>query len=162
MRKVLSGFILAATLLTVAPEPLSAKRRVAVRRTTVVVRPGHPIRRAVNRAVVIRAPRRAVVVGAPLVFLPPLVWGATIVALPPRDRLVWEDSDLIHRNEEWVDCNFGVDERGDALYLKIDGRAKLDFAEVAFRTATCRWWTSMSARTARASTSCWTSRTAVM
>jgi hypothetical protein len=132
MRRTLSGLILAATLLTVAPESMSARRRVVVRRSTVVVRPGHPIRRAVNRTVVVRAPRKTVVVGAPLVFLPPVVWAASVVSLPPRDRLVWEDSELIRKDEDWVDCNFGVDQSGDALFLKIDGRAILDFAEVTF------------------------------
>ena len=52
--------------------------------------------------------------------------------LPARERLIWEDSEVINRHEEWVDSNFGVDRRGDALFLQVDGRAMLDFAEVTF------------------------------
>lgn len=109
-----------------------AARRVVVKRTHVVVRPGHPIARAVNRHVVVRPARRTVVVGAPLVFLPVVAFTAAVVALPARERLLWQDAETIHRNEEWVESNFGVDERGDALFLQIDGRAELDFADVTF------------------------------
>jgi hypothetical protein len=123
-----------------APEDLQAqrRRRVVVRRgpvvrSTVVVRPGHPIRRAVNRTVVVRPMRTRVVVGAPLVFLPVLAWRPAVVALPARDRLTWQDTETIDKDEEWVDCNFGVDKRGDALYLQVDGKADLDFAEVTFQ-----------------------------
>lgn len=130
--RILSMLVLAVTLLTVVPESAAARRRVVVKRQTVVVRPGHPIQRAARRTVVVRAPRRPVAVAGAIVFLPPIVWAGAIVALPPRDRLVWEDSELIHRDEGWVDCNFGVDARGEALYLQIDGRAQLDFAEVTF------------------------------
>ena len=67
-----------------------------------------------------------------MLFLAPVVWGATIVSLPARDRLVWEDSEAINRDEDWVDVNFGVDRRGDALMLQVDGRARLDYAEITF------------------------------
>ncbi len=130
-------FAAALALALLAPADLLA-RKVVVRRgptghrTTVVVHPGHPIRRAVARTVIVRPARTRILIGAPLVFLPALVWGATIVSLPARDRLIWEDAEVIHRDEEWVDCNFGVDRRGDALFLEVDGRAQLDFAEVTF------------------------------
>jgi hypothetical protein len=54
------------------------------------------------------------------------------VSLPVRDRLVWQDSETISHEEEWVDTNFGIDDNGNALFLDIDGRTKLNFAEVTF------------------------------
>lgn len=120
-----------ATAFGVSPA-LAYRRRVVVTRPRVVARPGHPIARSINRTVVVRPARRTVVVGAPLVFLPVLAFTAAVVALPARERLIWQDTETIQRNEGWVESNFGVDERGDALYLEIDGRAELDFADVTF------------------------------
>ena len=107
-------------------------RRGPVRRTTIVVRPGHPIRRVLPQTVVVRPARHVVVVGAPIVFLPALVWRPRVIALPPREHLTWQDSEVLSKEEEWVDCNFGVDRRGDALYLEIEGKARLNFAEITF------------------------------
>jgi hypothetical protein len=141
MKKILSCSLLIALIAAMfTPSELDAQRRrrtVVVRRgpivrTRVVIRPGHPIGRAMNRTVVVHPMRTRVVVGAPLVFLPLVVWNPLVVTLPARDRLVWQDVETIDEDEEWVDSNFGVDGRGDALYLEIDGRAKLDFAEVTF------------------------------
>jgi hypothetical protein len=134
------GFLLAvpAALALTATEldaQLGRRRRVArrtIRRTVIVLGPGHPIRRAVRRQVVLHPARVAVAIAAPLVFLPVVRFAAVNAALPPRDRLTWEDSETIDKDEEWVDSNFGVDKRGDALYLAVDGRAQLDFAEVTF------------------------------
>jgi len=133
-----SIFGLALTTMLVSSADLSAQRRrvvvrrAPVRRTTIVVRPGHPIRRVLPRTVVVRPARTTVVVGRPLVFLAPVVWRPAIVVLPPRERLLWEESEAIGKDEEWVDCNFGVDKRGGALYLEIEGQAQLNFAEVTF------------------------------
>ncbi|MBM3812660.1 MAG: hypothetical protein FJW20_13615 [Acidimicrobiia bacterium] len=107
-------------------------RRAPVRRTRVVVHPRHPIVRAHRRTVVVRPARRAVVVTAPLVFLPAITVAAVAATLPARERLVWQDTEEIDREEEWVESNFGIDERGDALYLQVDGKARLDFADVTF------------------------------
>ncbi len=52
------------------------------------------------------------VLPVPNVFLPLMVWGVSAVSLPQRDRLVWEDTATVRRNEGWVDLNFGVDNRG--------------------------------------------------
>ena len=123
---------LAALLVPAGGSAQRRRRRVVVTRSRVVVRPGHPLARARTRAVVVRAPRRTVVVGAPLVFLPVAVFAAAVFTLPPRERLLWQDTETIHRDEGWVESNFGVDERGDALYFEISGRADLDFADVAF------------------------------
>ena len=144
-RRMLNSLGLAILLTTLCPAvPAAAQRRRVVvtrprpvvhrpvRHTRVVVHPGHPLRRALPDRVVMRPPRRTVVVGAPLVFLPAVTWTAASVALPPRERLVWEDSEVVTRDEGWVDTNFGVDGQGDALFLRIDGSAQLNFAEVAF------------------------------
>jgi hypothetical protein len=71
-------------------------------------------------------------VNAPAVFLPAVAWTAAVVTLPASDRLVWQDSETIERDEGWVDSNFGVDRSGNALFLAITGRAQLNFAEVVF------------------------------
>lgn len=118
-----------------SPAALGQRRRVVVVRhphTTLVVRPGHPIRRVLPAAVVVHPARIAVAVRAPLLFLPALAWTAMVVSLPPRERLVWQDTEAITKDEGWVDTNFGIDGTGDALFLDINGNAKLNFAEVTF------------------------------
>lgn len=103
-----------------------------VRHARVVVRPGHPLRRALPASVVVRPARRTVVVESPAVFLPAVVWAAPVVSLPAPARLAWEDSEVITRDEGWVDTNFGIDGLGNALLLGLDGGARLSFAEVTF------------------------------
>jgi hypothetical protein len=137
MKRLLIGLVLAAvTLTTVVPPEVWAARRVVVRhrgrRTVVVVHRGHPLRRVVRRTVIVRPARRVVVVTAPIVFLPAVVWAAAVVALPERDYLVWEDSETIAKDEDWVECNFGVDTRGEALFVEVAGKVQLDFAEVTY------------------------------
>jgi len=135
--------LLVAVLLAMLSEPAAAgRRRVVVRRgpyhrTTVVVHTGHPIRRALP-AVVVRPARVAVVVPVRAVFLAPVVWTAVAVKLPPRDRLIWEDSEVITEDEEWTDVTLGVNRRGSALYFKLDGKAQLNFAEVVFANGDVR------------------------
>ena len=76
-------------------ESSAQHRRVVVRnrpnRTSLVIRAGHPIRRRLPATVLVRPAHRAVVVGAPLVFLPALRWTAPVVSLPARERLAWQD-----------------------------------------------------------------------
>jgi hypothetical protein len=145
-RLILNSLGLALLFATFAPAEASAgqRRRVVVtrprpvvvhrpvRHTRVVVHAGHPLRRALPDRVVVRPARKTVVVGAPAVFLPAVVWTAAVVPPPAPERLVWEDSEVITRDEGWVDTNFGVDGHGDALFLRLDGSAQLSFAEVAF------------------------------
>ena len=127
------SFIIVVTTLGSAEGLAGQRRRVVVRgpvvRTRVVVHPGHPIRRVLPPAVVVRTAHRPVVVGAPLVYLPALAWAPAVVPMPARERLVWQDSD---RDEGWVDTNFGIDSSGNALFLDIKGKAELNFAEVTF------------------------------
>ena len=111
-------------------------KRVVVRspakHTKLVVRTGHPVKRTLPAAVVVRPARRTVVIGAPLVFLPAVAWTSAAASLPSSERLVWQDGEEIAEEEGWVDTNFGVDSSGNALFLQIDGRAELNFAEVSF------------------------------
>ena len=134
---------IAITILIPTDSIVAQRRRVVVRPTRVVVRrpvvhtrlvvrPGYPIRRVLPTTVVVRPARNTVVVGAPLVYSSPLIWTPTVVATPPSDRLVWQDTEQIERDEGWVDTNFGIDARGHALFLDINGQAKLSFGEVTF------------------------------
>ena len=138
MRKLILGAVgLAIVLTTLAPAELAAqRRRVVVRdrpgRTALVVRAGHPVRRPLPARVIVHPARRAVVIGAPLVFLPALVWTAAVISLPARERLAWQDSEVIEKHEGWVDANFGIDGTGGALYLEVGGLARFNFAEVTF------------------------------
>lgn len=117
------GILVAGLLLSL---PMMADVRVRIR-----VGPGHPIAR--SRTVIVRPVRpAAVVVRNPIVYAPPVVWTRTVVALPGRDRLLWEDSEVINRREDWVDTTLHVNNTGNALYLNVEGRAHLDFAEVQF------------------------------
>lgn len=132
----LMALAIVITALTPPQSTAGQRRRVVVRhrphRTTLVVRTGHPIRRRLPDTVVVRPARTPVVVNAPAVFLPAVAWTAAVVTLPASDRLLWQDSETIERDEGWVDSNFGVDRSGNALFLAITGRAQLNFAEVVF------------------------------
>jgi hypothetical protein len=120
MKKILLAGLLMAL-------PLLADVRVGIH-----IGVGHPLARP-GRTVIVRPARpAAVVVRGPVVYAAPLVWTRRVVVLPARDRLVWEDSEVIHRREDWVDTTLNVNNRGNAVYLRIDGRAHLDFAEVHF------------------------------
>lgn len=138
MTRILSRRAFAAGCLALfVPEVAVAqrpRRRVVVRRprTRIVVHPRHPIRRAAALNVVVHPPRRVVAVTAPLVFLAAVASTAVAVSLPPRERLVWQDTETFDREEEWAEANFGVDDRGDALFLEVDGRVRLNFADVTF------------------------------
>ena len=137
------SFAILAITLVPAESAVGQRRRVVVRpahvvvrrpvvRHPLVVRNGYPIRRVLPSAVVVRPARRVVRVGAPLVFLPSMVWTPSVVGLPPANRLAWQDSENITREEGWVDTTLGVDSAGNALFLDINGSAGLNFAEITF------------------------------
>jgi hypothetical protein len=142
MKRLILNFLSFAFVVTTLlwSDASAGQRRVVVRRpvrhpvvhTRLVIRAGHPIRRGLPAAVVVRLARRPVVVGAPLVFLPALAWAPVVVPMPARERLAFEDSEVIERDEGWVDTNFGIDSPGNALFLDINGKAELNFAEVTF------------------------------
>lgn len=97
-------------------------------RVNINVGVGHPIRRP-RTVIVQRAP---LVVGPRVVYAAPVVWAPTLVTLPPKPRMVWEDSEILDRRDDWVDVGLPVNNTGDALFLRIVGRAQVDFAEVHF------------------------------
>ena len=116
----------------VVVHPKRAVVRRPVKHTKLVVRTGHPLKRTLPSTVVVRPARKTVVVGAPLHFLPAVAWTKVSISLPSSDRLVWQDSEEVNRDEGWVDTNFGIDGSGNALFLQVAGNAELNFAEVAF------------------------------
>jgi hypothetical protein len=120
----MNKLLIASVLLAL---PVIADVRVGIR-----VGAGHPLVRP-GRTVIVRPARpAAVVVRTPIVYAAPVVWTRRVATLPARDRLLWEDSEVITRREDWVDTTLNVNNRGNALYLNIEGRSHLDFAEVHF------------------------------
>ena len=125
---------LALLISLLAPLGALAQRRVVVRhpaKGTVVVRT-RPIHRPLPAAIVVRPARTRVAVAGALVFLPAVIWTAAVVSLPARERLVWQDSESFDEKEGWVESNFGVDAKGNALYFELDGRAELNYADITF------------------------------
>jgi hypothetical protein len=92
---------------------------------------GHPLVRPGRMVVVRTAP--PVVVRERIVYAAPVVWAPRVVAVPVRERLVWEDSERFARSEDWVDTTLRAGQSGNRLFLRINGRAQVDFAEVHFR-----------------------------
>jgi hypothetical protein len=133
---VLMALIVGAT--SFAPPLVSSAdarvRKVVVHRgpnrTRVVVHRAWPLRRPLP-VVVVRPARRAVVV-APGVFLAPVVWSPTVVAVPDRDYIVWEDSETLSKDDDWTEFTLNVEDRGERMLVEVDGRAQLNFAEVVF------------------------------
>ena len=112
-------------------------RRGARGRTVVVVRTGHPIRRAM-RHVVYRRPNMVVRV-APAAFLPLVVWTPVVVARPAADVMVWQDAETLFKEEDWAETIFDSDQRGSKLYLEVrSGRVQFEFAEVVFENGDTR------------------------
>lgn len=103
-----------------------------ITRTTVVVARGWPVKRA-QHSVVVR-PVSLTERPVPKVFLEPLVFRvAALKSVPPRDAMVWEDSDVLTKVEDWTEMRFDCDTRGKRLDLEITGgKAQLDWAEVVF------------------------------
>lgn len=132
----------AATLLLVPLVAEAARVRVVrhgphFQRHTVVIYSGHPIHRAMHPAIVVR-PGVTVRV-APVRFLPVIVWTSVAVVRPPADRLVWQDSETLSRDDDWAEIIFDSNQRGDKLYLEVaDGKVQFDFAEVVFENGECQ------------------------
>jgi hypothetical protein len=109
----------------------------AGRRTVVVVRPGHPIRRSMHVAVYRRP--NVVVRVAPVRFLPLVAWHTVVVERPATDRLAWQDAETLSRDDDWAETVFDSDQRGDKLFLEVvAGRVQFDFAEVVFENGDCQ------------------------
>lgn len=125
---------LAALVTLQAAAPAFAARRVVRRgphgRKVVVVHRGFPLRRTLP--VVVVRPARVAFRVAPRVFLAPVVWTVVVATAPAANTLTWEDSETLSQDEEWTEFTLNADARGTALFLEIEGKAKLNFAEVVF------------------------------
>jgi len=133
--RMMRNAILATLFVTASLLPLTDANaaRVVVRRgprvTRVTVHPGFPIRRTLPEVVV----RGSVVRVAPRVYLAPLAFRATVVALPAPQARVFTASEELSRDDGWTDLTMDVDRRGGGLLLEIDrGAAQISFAEVVF------------------------------
>lgn len=141
-RLVTFSFAALLGLSILAPDFAEAARVRVVRRgprsrTVVVVRPGHPIRRALPRVVVHRP--GVVVRVAPAAFLPLVVWTPVVVTRPAADAMVWQDGETLFKEEDWAETVFDSNQRGTKLFLEVQsGRVQFDFAEVVFENGDTR------------------------
>ncbi len=144
MKRLLSVLLLLFVSFGILAPPFAEAARVKVvrrgphRRTVVVVRRGHPIRRTMH-AVVYRRPAVVVRV-APARFLPLVVWAPVVIATRPvADEMVWQDAETLFEEEEWAETIFNSDQRGTKLYLEVvKGKVQFDFAEVVFENGDCQ------------------------
>jgi hypothetical protein len=135
MQRILAVSLFVLALFSLAPQSEAARVRVVRRgphRTTVVVHRGFPLHRGLPE-VVVREPRVAIRV-TPRVFLPPVVFGAVVVAeRPAPGARVWEDRQVLMRDEGWTEFTLNADQRGRKLLLDVSrGPAQISFAEVVF------------------------------
>src|SRR6185295_3975705 len=134
MKRRLAAILVVLFAFAITPGAEARRVRVVHRgpRTTVVVHRGFPLHRAFPH-VYVRAPRVAFRV-APRVFLPPVVFGAVVVAsLPGPEVRVWRDAEALDRDDDWTEFTMNVDHRGAKLLLEIEkGPAQVSFAEVVF------------------------------
>jgi hypothetical protein len=136
MQRILALVVVVLSFVPLVPTAEAARRVRVVHRghrtTTVTVHRGFPIRRTLPH-VYVHAPRVAVRV-TPRLFLPGVVFGATVVtALPAPGARVWREAEVLDREEGWEEFTLNVDRRGSGLLLEIDkGPAQISFAEVVF------------------------------
>lgn len=135
-RKILIALLLLSSFDAVVSTALAARKRVVVHRgrhrTTVVVHRTFPIHRRLPAVVVrpARIPTRVFV--APAVFLAPVVWRPVVIELPAAPDLVWENAEGLEKEEDWTEFQLDVDRRGHKLYLEVEGKVQIEFAEVVF------------------------------
>lgn len=138
MHRLLAVLLLLVLGVSIVEPAFAARKRVVVRRgvhrTTVVVHRGWPLRRPA-RVVYVRPARVAVRV-RPAVYLAPVIFAGTVVAVasaPARDILVWEDAETLAKEDDWTETTLNCDSRGTKLWLELKaGRAQFDWAEVVF------------------------------
>jgi hypothetical protein len=134
MRHTVRAAVATLALLTLATSA-DARRVTVVHRphhTQVIVHRGFPIHRTLPH-VVVRAPLFRVRV-APRVFLPPVVFGAAIVATEvAAENQIWRGNQSLEKGDEWTEFMLDVDQSGRRLLLDISGgAAAVSFAEVVF------------------------------
>jgi hypothetical protein len=119
---------------------------VVVHRGPVVIHPGRPLTRP-PRHVIVRPPRVGVRVRVePRVFLPAIVFSGVAVSHRyergyrydtgrgySRDRLVWQGSETLHREDAWTEFILDCNARGTKLWFEVlAGSVQADWAEVVF------------------------------
>lgn len=100
-------------------------------RVNISIGAGHPVRRALP-TVLVREGRGPVVVRERISWAPSVMFAGAVVKVPAKEHLAWEDAETLRRDEEWVDSTLTVNSRGRELFLRVTGRASLQFAEVHF------------------------------
>ena len=100
-------------------------------RVNVHIGVGHPIHRVMPQ-VVVREGRAPIIVRERASFIAPILFRSDVVVIPGRERIVWGDSEKLLRDEEWVDSTLTVNSRGRELFLRVTGRAQIQFAEIHF------------------------------
>jgi len=137
--KRLIPFVLVFALGASLAQQASAARRVVVRegprRTTVVVHRGWPLARPAHLVVV--RPAAVAVRVQPRVYLRPVVWTSSTVAVaashPSADALSWTDGALLTKGEDWTEFTLGCGRRGTRLWYEVsNGKVQADWAEVVF------------------------------
>ena len=116
---------------TILITALTAATALAGLRVNIHIGVGHPIRRVMPQ-VVVREGRAPIVVTERTAFVAPVIFRTETVVIPARERIAWEDSERLLRDEEWVDSTLNVNSRGRELFLRVTGRAQVQFAEVHF------------------------------
>lgn len=148
---------------TLAPAPPAAVERRSQARSPVVERRDWPLKRERRRNVVVHPSRFKVRIRVePKVYVPSILFpGVPIIPVPVpvpgsrydrddyrrygepdrgrdygeyrRDRLVWESSETLYRDEEWTEFTLDCEASGEKLWFEVrNGRARIDWAEVVF------------------------------
>jgi len=144
VRRLAPLLLASLALCTVLSSAADARRVVARRRaparTVVVVRTGWPLRRPA-REVIVHPVRTAIAVET-ATYLAPVAFAGTAVAAsaaPSRDAIVWEDGEVLTRDEDWTDFTLTCKATGSKLWLEVpSGKVQVDWAEVVFGNGDAR------------------------
>lgn len=159
---IAAGLCLAQALTVPGPAAAEIERRPQARRPVTVHR-DWPLQRRPREVVVHKRKNEKRIRVEPHLFIPPIIFPGVPLLLPPpgvardrdyrrddrydrrrdrrdyygshynRDRLVWEDSETLYHDEDWVEFTLDCNARGEKLWFEIrDGRARLDWAEIVF------------------------------
>jgi hypothetical protein len=141
--KFLVPVVMTAVLgLTIVSPALARHAKVvthhgAAHRHTVRVYPGWPVHRA-TPTVIVRPSRTAVVVAprrytAPITFRAVVFsWGAVTVSVPVSRPWVWEDAEVLVKDEDWTEFSLHANCRASAVVVEFEGKVQVEWAEVVF------------------------------